>query len=195
MFLCNSVSALFLNVVFFPPKVFILQLLISVFVQCCMSSFSNCVLQFTPQLEGSGWPCSSCGFSSLSVASRGHLDPQTSAASCSSTWPMRMCCSHSPRSAPSDCSQHQTPAEEKQKQSCVTIFWPVRFRKSTAAFLCGSNVVALGVLFTVTPSLQCMISSLCACAELGYTWDLYVCVCVCVWRAGCDSALTQQSEK
>lgn len=96
-------------------KAFILQLLCSVFVQCCMSSFSNWGLQFTPQLEGSGWPCSSCGFSSLSAASRGRSDPQTSAASCFSTWPMHMCCSRSPRFAPLDCSQHQTPSEKKTK--------------------------------------------------------------------------------
>lgn len=95
----------------FSVNVLILQLFFSIknlSVQCCISSFSSWVLHFTPQLGGSGWPCSSCGFSSLSVAFHGHSNPQTSAASCSSTLKMRTCCSHSPQSALSGCSRHWT---------------------------------------------------------------------------------------
>lgn len=130
----------------------------SLFVQCCMSSSSNRGLQFTPQLEGSGWPCSSCGFSSLSAASRGRSDPQTSAASCFSTWPMRMCCSRSPRCAPSGCSPHQTPSEEKPES-----FHLVRFRQSRRCVLVqNQNTLVVWVcacLFTGLVVIQCCPSS------------------------------------
>lgn len=131
-----------------------------------MSSFSSWVLQFTPQLEGSGWPCSSCGFSSLSEASRGHSDPQTSAASCSSTPLTRMCCSHSPQSAPSACSQHRTLSEKTASimfQCYNPDVWGLD--KTPIIFLCKCIVVAHGTLFIHYSFINIVCFALCACAE------------------------------
>lgn len=69
---------------------------------CYRESLSAIFVCITPPWAKSEQPCSSCGFSCHVEAVRERSDLQISAAYCSSTWPMRMCYSRSPRCAPSD---------------------------------------------------------------------------------------------